>query len=115
MMRNGQKIATASAAVFAFVLAFGWPGQPFSSAFRGDKALGEYLAAECVACHQKSGRVVGGVPAIVGWPEDQFLAVMHAYQKGERPNEIMRTIAGKFKEDEILALAAYFGSLKPQR
>ncbi len=40
---------------------------------------------------------------------------MHAYQKGERENAVMRTIAGKFKEDEILALAAYFGSLKPQR
>ncbi len=48
---------------------------------RGDRgrALGEYLASECVTCHQKSGKVVGGVPAIIGWPEDQFLAVMHAY------------------------------------
>ncbi|MGL5448211.1 MAG: c-type cytochrome [Rhabdaerophilum sp.] len=86
-----------------------------SSTAKGDKAFGEYLSGECVACHQKSGRVVGGIPAIVGWPEDQFIAVMHSYQKGDRENQVMRTVAGKFKEDELAALAAYFGSLKPQK
>jgi cytochrome c553 len=86
-----------------------------SSTSKGDKAFGEYLSGECVACHQKSGKVVGGIPAIVGWPEDQFIAVMHSYQKGDRDNQVMRTVAGKFKEDEIEALAAYFGSLKPQK
>jgi cytochrome c len=114
-MRDGKRIATASAALLAFFILAGWPGRASPGAFRGDKALGEYLASECVTCHQKSGRQVGGVPAIVGWPEEQFLAVMHAYQKGDRENPIMRTIAGQFKEDELLALAAYFGSLKPQR
>ncbi len=114
-MRDRKTLATILSALVAFAVLAGWPGQPLSSTFRGDKAFGEYLAAECVTCHQKSGKVVGGVPAIVGWPEDQFLAVMHSYQKGERENAVMRTIAGKFKEDEILALAAYFGSLKPQR
>jgi cytochrome c553 len=114
-MRDRKKLMTASAAMLAFALVAGWPGRPFSGTYRGDKALGEYLASECVTCHQKSGRQVGGVPAIVGWPEDQFIAVMHSYQKGDRENPIMRTIAGPFKEDELLALAAYFGSLKPQR
>jgi cytochrome c553 len=82
---------------------------------KGDKAFGEYLSAECVTCHQKSGRVVGGIPAIVGWPEDQFIAVMMSYHQGHRENQVMRSIAGKLKADEIEALAAYFGSLKPQR
>lgn len=86
-----------------------------ASAVKGDRALGEYLSSECVTCHQKSGKVVGGVPAIVGWPEEQFLAVMHSYQKGDRENPIMRTIAGQFKDEELAALAAYFGSLKPQK
>jgi cytochrome c553 len=114
-MKDGKKIATASAAFLAFAILAVWPGPGLSGTFRGDRALGEYLASECVTCHQKSGKVVGGVPAIIGWPEDQFLAVMHAYQKGERENQIMRTMAGQFKEDELLALAAYFGSLKPQK
>lgn len=113
-MGNGKKFVAVCAALLAFAIVAGWPGRPFSSTFRGDRAFGEYLAAECVTCHQKSGKVVGGIPAIVGWPEDQFLAVMHAYQSGQRENAIMRTIAGRFKDDELLALAAYFGSLKPQ-
>ncbi|CAN1494501.1 COG2863 Cytochrome c553 [Rhabdaerophilaceae bacterium] len=101
----------------AMLLAFcagliGWASVATSSAGAADKAFGEYLANECVACHLKSGRQVGGIPAIVGWPEDQFIAVMQAYRDGERDNQVMRTIAGKFKGDEIAALAAYFGSIK---
>ena len=86
-----------------------------SSTSKGDKAFGEYLSAECVTCHQKSGKVVGGIPAIVGWPEDQFVAVMLSYREGARENQVMRSIVGKFNHDEIEALAAYFGSLKPQK
>lgn len=66
----------------------------------GDQALGAYLAGECVACHLPSGRQVGGIPAIVGWPQSAFIAVMQA-------------VAAKFTADELAALAAYFGSLKP--
>lgn len=99
-----------SLAVTAVTLAWLATGQ---AAGKGDKAFGEYLSGECVTCHQKSGQVIGGIPSIIGWPEDQFLAVMHAYQKGQRENQIMRTIASQFKEEELEALAAYFGSLKP--
>ena len=87
----------------------------YAASPKGDAAFGEYLGGECVTCHQKSGKVVGGVPAIIGWPEDQFVAVMDAYRQKDRENEVMRTIAGKFKDDELAALAAYFGSLKPQK
>jgi cytochrome c553 len=66
----------------------------------GDQSLGAYLAGECVACHLPSGRQVGGIPAIVGWPQSAFIAVMQA-------------VAAKFTADELAALAAYFGSLKP--
>lgn len=80
----------------------------------GDKAFGEYLAGECVACHLPSGRQVGGIPAIVALPEDAFIAMMRSYAKKERDNQVMQTVAAKFKDDELAALAAYFGSLKPQ-
>jgi cytochrome c553 len=79
-----------------------------------DRAFGEYLSSSCVTCHLPSGRQVGGVPAIVGWPEDQFVAVLGSYRSKDRDNEVMRTIAAGLKDDEIAALAAYFGSLKPQ-
>lgn len=78
----------------------------------GDKAFGEYLSSECVTCHQASGRF-DGIPPIVGWPEASFVTIMKQYRAKERANPVMQTIAGKLTEEEIAALAAYFGSLKP--
>lgn len=79
----------------------------------GDRALGEYLSSECTACHQTSGRQVGGIPAIVGYPADQFIALMRAYRNKDRGNAVMQTIAGRLTQDEMEALAAYYESLKP--
>lgn len=79
-----------------------------------DRAFGEYLSTACVTCHLPTGRQVGGIPAIVGWPEDQFVAVMKAYRAKDRENEVMRTLASNLKDDEIAALAAYFGHLAKQ-
>jgi cytochrome c553 len=79
----------------------------------GDRALGEYLSTECVACHQLSGRYQG-IPPIVGWPEQSFVEIMDEYRSKRRSNPVMQTIAGKFSAEEIAALAAYFGSLKPK-
>ena len=77
----------------------------------GDKALGEYLSSECVTCHQMSGRY-DGIPPIVGWPDARFIEIMEEYRQKRRDNAIMQTIAGRFSNDELAALAAYFGSLK---
>lgn len=86
-----------------------------SSLASGDRALGEYLSSECTTCHQLSGRHEGGIPSIVGWPEDQFVAVMDSYRQKHRENVTMQTIAGRLSPDELAALASYFGSLKPIR
>lgn len=114
-MTKRHPLLRAFALGFGMVALLGTAGFSLSSTPKGDKAFGEYLSGECVTCHQKSGKVVEGIPAIVGWPEEQFIAAMHAYQKGERENAIMRTMARQFKDDELAALAAYFGSLKPQK
>ena len=76
----------------------------------GDKAFGQYLSSECVTCHQLSGRF-DGIPPIVGWPEPSFIEIMTQYRTKNRTNPVMQTIAGKLSEEEIAALAAYFGSL----
>lgn len=76
----------------------------------GDPEYGEYLAGECVTCHQESG-VGEGVPSIVGWPTAQFVVVMHAYKSKARPHPVMRMIAGGLSDEEIAALAAYFETL----
>jgi cytochrome c553 len=82
-----------------------------SGANAADRAFGEYLSAECVACHQVSGRATGAIPPIVAWPDDQFVAVLKSYKKKERDNPVMQTIAARLSDEEMAALAAYFGSL----
>lgn len=82
-----------------------------AAAFARDRELGQYLSTECLTCHRQSGQAVGGIPQIFGWPEDQFIAVMHAYKLSQRDNPVMQAIAGRLKEDEIAALAAYFGEI----
>ena len=82
---------------------------------KGDRELGEYLANQCTTCHQVSGKSVGGIPPIVGWPEDQFVAVIQSYKEGVRDNETMRTISHRFTNEEIEALASYFGALTPAK
>lgn len=83
----------------------------FAGTTRGDRELGFYLSSTCLACHQLSGRVSGGIPAIVGWPEDQFIAAIRSYKDGTRENETMRAIAHALSQEEIEALAAFLGSL----
>ncbi|CAN7666645.1 c-type cytochrome [Bosea sp. LjRoot90] len=94
-------------AVLGFVLACA----PAEAA--GDRALGEYLSSECATCHQTSGRQVGGIPAIIGHPAEQFVALMNAYRERQRENQVMQAIAARLSSEEIAALAAYYESLKP--
>ena len=78
----------------------------------GDRELGQYLSSECVTCHQATGKVADGLPPIVGWPEDQFVAVMNSYKDKQRDNAVMQTIAGRLKDEDIAALAAFFSAKK---
>ncbi len=76
----------------------------------GDVAYGEYLSSECLTCHQADGGATG-IPAITGWPEEDFVVAMHAYKEKIRPHPVMQMMAGRLADDEIAALAAYFGGL----
>jgi len=84
-----------------------------SAATAADVAYGEYLASECATCHRRDGQDKG-IPSIVGWPPEQFIAALAAYKKKERPNPIMQTIAGRLSDEEMQALAAYYAMLKPK-
>lgn len=81
-------------------------------AMRGDPAYGEYLAGECVTCHQMDGDY-DGIPAIIGWYEEDFVLALHAYKQGLRPHPVMEMVASRLDDEQIAALAAYFGSLEP--
>lgn len=104
-------IARLFAQTFALVIAAAL--LPIASAHAGgDRELGEYLSTECVTCHQLSGRN-DGIPSIVGWPESSLVQALSDFREHRRDNAVMRSIAIKFTDDELAALAAYFGSLAP--
>ena len=77
----------------------------------GDPEYGEYLANECTTCHQRDGDY-DGIPSIISWPEEDFVIAMHAYKRQIRPHPVMQMMAGRLSDEEIAALAAYFGKLE---
>jgi len=77
----------------------------------GDPEYGEYLSAECTTCHQLDGEY-DGIPAITGWYEEDFVLAMHAYKQKIRTHPVMQMMAGRLSDDEIAALATYFGDLE---
>lgn len=80
-------------------------------AIAGDPAFGEYLAGECLTCHQEGGSD-SGIPSITGWPPDVFVTALHAYRSRARENPVMQMITAPLADEEIAALAAYFETLK---
>lgn len=79
-------------------------------ALEGDPEYGEYLASECLTCHQSDGGA-DGIPSITLWPTDDFVIAMHAYKRKLRPHPVMQMMAGRLNDEEIAALAAYFKDL----
>ena len=55
-----------------------------------------------------------GIPPIIGWPEDSFIEIMDEYRQKKRQQPDDADHRRPLSNDEIAALAAYFGSLKPQ-
>lgn len=84
---------------------------PAILALKGDPEYGEYLSGECTTCHQASGGDTG-IPSIVLWPEEDFVIAMHAYKNKTRTHPVMQMVAGRLGDEEIAALAAYFGQLE---
>lgn len=79
-------------------------------ALEGDPEYGEYLSAECTTCHQKDGSA-DGIPSITNWPEEDFVAALHAYKVKLRPHPVMQMMAGRLSNEEIAALAAYYATI----
>ncbi|WP_323798368.1 c-type cytochrome [Nisaea sp.] len=84
---------------------------PAILAIVGDPDYGEYLSGECLTCHQAGG-LDEGIPAITGWPREDFVVAMHAYKKEIRAHPVMRMMAGRLSDEEIAGLAAYFEGLE---
>ena len=84
---------------------------PAILALEGDPEYGEYLASECLTCHQSDG-TADGIPSITLWEPEDFVIAMHAYKRKLRPHPVMQMLAGRLNDEEIAALAAYFKTLE---
>ena len=80
----------------------------------GDIEFGEYLGAECAACHLQTG-VSEGIPAINGMDAEVFVALMLAYRSKLMENPVMQMIAGRLNDEQIGSLALYFSTLEPPK
>ena len=80
----------------------------------GDAEFGEYLGAECAACHLQAG-VSEGIPVINGMDAEVFVALMLAYRSKLMENPVMQMIAGRLNDEEIGSLALYFSQLEPPK
>ncbi len=79
------------------------------------EAYGRHLARECTSCHRVDG-VDNGIPSIVGWPPNSFVATMKFYRDGSRTNPVMMSVASSLSEEQVQALAAFFASVpKPAK
>ena len=73
-------------------------------------AYGRHLSGECSACHRIDG-VDNGIPSITGWNPEEFVHTLSFYRNGERNNPAMVSVAQSLDDDQMKALAAYYGSL----
>ena len=73
----------------------------------GDAEYGEYLAGECLTCHQMSDNS-GRVPPIHNLAPDYFINALLEYQSGTRSNSVMQSISSALGPEEIAALSAVF-------
>lgn len=90
------------------VTAFLWP----SACLASDPAYAAYLATECVTCHQMNGKPTNAIPSIAALSEIEFVTAMSAYQTGQRPNEVMRTVAARLTQEDLAELATYFANMQ---
>ena len=74
------------------------------------KAYGRHLAGECTSCHRVDG-APSAIPSILGKPQQEFIALLAAYREGRKTNPVMVSVAKSLNEEQMRALAAYFGSL----
>ncbi|MQX38293.1 c-type cytochrome [Roseospira navarrensis] len=101
----------------------GWGGTTLSAALllAGGLALAapaqaaemdvEVMAGACTFCHGTDGNGVGAaIPSISGLPVEQFEYMMTSYQEDANPSTVMGRIARGYTDDQITALAEYFGS-----
>lgn len=74
-------------------------------------AKGKAKATVCLGCHGGSGEGNGQFPRLAGQHPDYLVKQLSHYKNGLRKNDAMKAIAGNLSEEDMRALAVFFGSL----
>ena len=69
-------------------------------------------ASSCSGCHAASKSVDTPVPRLVGRSAAEIEAAMLAFRTGQKPASVMDRIAKGFSDDEIKAIATWYGAQK---
>ena len=80
----------------------------------GDPALaksGQAKVGMCLGCHGSSAEGNGQFPRLAGQHPGYLANQLGHFKEGVRKNGHMQAIAGSLYDEDIKALAAYFGSL----
>jgi cytochrome c553 len=73
-------------------------------------------AAACAGCHGEAGvSSIPGMPSLIGFDPQYFIAAMNAYKTGQRKHEMMTSLAGALGGEAVKDLALYYGLQKPAR
>ena len=82
---------------------------PLSGATAADAPPG---ASSCSGCHPASPSVDTPVTRLIGRNPADIVATVKAFRSGEKPATIMDRIAKGFTDDEIKAIADWYGAQK---
>jgi cytochrome c553 len=69
-------------------------------------------ATSCSGCHPAKRWVDTAVPRLVGRNPAEIVAAMQGFKSGALPATVMGRIAKGFSEEEIKAIAAWYGAQK---
>lgn len=67
-------------------------------------------ASACSGCHATDSRVRTRVPRLVGRKPAEIVGALAEFKAGKRPATVMDRIAKGFSDDEIQAIAAWYGA-----
>lgn len=82
---------------------------------KADLAAGKArVDAVCAACHGGNGiSIADNIPNLAGQRAPYLEAQLRALKSGTRRNAVMNAMAAQLSADDIVNVAAYFGSLQP--
>ena len=69
-------------------------------------------ALSCSGCHATSSSVNTTVPRLIGRDPAVIVSAMQAFRAGTTPSTVMDRISKGFSDDEIKAIAAWYGAQK---